>query len=163
MLSKQYMSLTRVRRAYCEGIEAIRSLCLESDRFFCEQLPGEFKSPEEVSASRNLKAVLEMEPFIVLVAEVSEEVVGFVQGQVHEIASLMCQPRTVGYVNELVVTESQRQQGIGAQLISALESELIARGVSEILLNVYSFNEPARALYQSQGYQSKIQIMAKNV
>lgn len=57
------------------------------------------------------------------------------------------------WLAQLTVDERQRRRGYGRALLSALESQLRQEGVEQIWLRVFHWNQPARALYESLGYE----------
>ncbi len=55
-------------------------------------------------------------------------------------------------VMNLAVSPDRRREGLGAALLQALESRLLAQGVRVLALEVRASNAPALALYQSRGF-----------
>ena len=60
----------------------------------------------------------------------------------------------IGEIESLAVLPSHRGLGIGTQLLAALERELLAIGVRDLILGVLPGNEAAIRLYQRRGYRS---------
>jgi ribosomal protein S18 acetylase RimI-like enzyme len=58
-----------------------------------------------------------------------------------------------GFVYDLEIVERLRQRGYGRAAMLAAEEFLRAEGLTEIGLNVFGFNAPARHVYESLGYQ----------
>ncbi len=84
----------------------------------------------------------------VLVAEHEGRLVGYVAGYVH--ATFYASGR-VAWVDELLVVESQRGQGIGRQLMDAFEEW--ARGRGSVLISLAT--RGAATFYGHRGYASK--------
>ncbi len=85
----------------------------------------------------------------VYVAEVDEQIVGFVSGG-------PLRDDTPGYTSELFaiyLRPSTQGQGIGRQLVEALVSALIECGHESMLLWVFRDNPRARAFYEALGGQ----------
>lgn len=55
------------------------------------------------------------------------------------------------YVDSLWVDEKLRNQGFGAKLLTAIESEAVKRNCRRVYLSTYSFQAPE--FYQKMGYQ----------
>jgi ribosomal protein S18 acetylase RimI-like enzyme len=58
----------------------------------------------------------------------------------------------VAYVFDIAIEEAERGKGLGRATMLAAEEYVRRQGQAEIGLNVFGFNEPARALYESLGY-----------
>ena len=88
-------------------------------------------------------------PSDVLVAEVSERVVGYVTlGRVFPIES----NAHVLQIHGLVVDPALRRRGLARLLVDAAVDEARRRGVRKLSLRVFAPNEGARALYASAGF-----------
>ena len=58
-----------------------------------------------------------------------------------------------GDIQTLAVAPDYRRQGIARDLLRALLDEAGRRGVAEVFLEVRADNEPARKLYESEGFR----------
>jgi ribosomal protein S18 acetylase RimI-like enzyme len=67
------------------------------------------------------------------------------------------------YVFDIEIYPGERQRGLGAAAMRAAEELVMAAGFSLIGLNVFGFNEPARRLYESLGYQVEATRMSKRL
>jgi ribosomal protein S18 acetylase RimI-like enzyme len=65
------------------------------------------------------------------------------------------------WVYDLHVLPAHQGKGYGRAIMEAGEREMVARGITEIGLNVFGRNAAAVRLYQSLGYQVTSQQMAK--
>ncbi len=59
----------------------------------------------------------------------------------------------IGEIESLAVLPSHRGQGIGSRLLDALETELAAIGIRDLILGVLPGNADAIRLYQRRGYR----------
>jgi ribosomal protein S18 acetylase RimI-like enzyme len=59
----------------------------------------------------------------------------------------------IGEIESLAVLPSYRGQGLGSRLLDALEAELAAIGVRDLMLGVLPGNADAIRLYQRRGYR----------
>jgi ribosomal protein S18 acetylase RimI-like enzyme len=88
-----------------------------------------------------------------LVTERSSEIVGFVNARVKQAADRpMLVPRRYVHVESLVVRASSRRAGVGRALLAAAEEWAAERGLAEIELNVWEFNQQAIGFYEQLGY-----------
>jgi ribosomal-protein-alanine N-acetyltransferase len=58
-----------------------------------------------------------------------------------------------GEIMNLAVAPEHRRQGLARRLLDALLDGLLARGVTEVFLEVRASNQAAQALYLSRGFQ----------
>ena len=57
------------------------------------------------------------------------------------------------YIYDNMIDEGRRGQGLGRQLLAAIEQQAIDKGAGRIGLNVFGFNTAARSLYESAGFE----------
>jgi ribosomal protein S18 acetylase RimI-like enzyme/ribosomal protein S27AE len=81
-----------------------------------------------------------------VVAEVEGDVVGFVQSYV------VSRREVVGEIDWLHVAPDHRGRGIGAELLAALESDLIGAGVERLEGSVLVANEMGTGFYDDHGF-----------
>lgn len=96
-------------------------------------------------------------PKAFLVAEVDNEVVGYVMCRV-ELGWGYCRPGLVrkGHIISLAVLEGYRRRGIGRTLMEeALKALSKYYGASEVYLEVRVSNYPAISLYEKLGFSKK--------
>ncbi len=96
--------------------------------------------------ARQLVACQTDNSHVVYVAEENGKVVGYVS--LHLLPYLFL-PGPEGYVSELFVSEQVRGQGIGTQLLEAIQTEALARGCMRLRL----VNNKARESYQRKFYE----------
>lgn len=61
-----------------------------------------------------------------------------------------------GYVDVLWVTASHRGQGLGTQVMDAVEAEMVARGCRQVVLSSHSFQAPV--FYERRGYRRLCEV-----
>ena len=90
----------------------------------------------------------------VLVAELNEEVAGFVtilaKVSSGEIADGDIE---YGLISDIVVASNYRKQGIGKKLLAAAEAYAKSNGVSSLRIGVLAENRHANELYDSLGFR----------
>ena len=90
------------------------------------------------------------------VAEVDGDVVGLVRIQARERLEVpdvpALTPRRYAMVQELVVAQTHQRRGIATRLMTEAHRWARDRGLTQVGLSVYDFNQPARRLYQKLGY-----------
>lgn len=112
----------------------------------CAQL-GYPSGADEIA--ERLAALGQRTDSIVYVAEVGQQVIGWVQAVLLE---LLIAPRCVE-IGGLVVTEQHRGKGIGRQLMAAVEQWARAQGCAEVCLRSNVTRKDAHCFYEALGYQ----------
>jgi len=68
-----------------------------------------------------------------------------------------------GFIFDLFIKEGQRGKGYGRATMIAAEGEAKSMGLSSLALHVFYFNDIARHLYDSLGYEIKSMNMMKSL
>ena len=154
-----------VRAARPEEFERLCRLYEELDSFHRDSRPDIFFKPEGSPRSRDhIAGLLDGASSTILVAERVGEILGFavlLQKETQAIA--VRRPEIYVEVEELVVTARHRLKGIGRALLQAAEAWTRERGVIAMRIGVWDFNHAARALYQSEGFETQTLRMAKQL
>lgn len=134
----------QLRKAKIEDAEQLASLIKEIGWF------DAFKNETVVDSTLRVRVQLQRcladNSHFVCVAQSDEgQIIGYVS--VHWVPYLFMRGPE-GYVSELFIRESSRGQGIGSQLLQAVEAEARSRGCSRLSLT----NLRSRESYQRQFY-----------
>jgi ribosomal protein S18 acetylase RimI-like enzyme len=144
----------RIQLAGRERIDELRPLWLQLHHHHASVSPVQpFVDDETSWARRRLSYVETFETGgFALVAEDEDGLVGYATVRVHEGGddSWALSDRW-GEVWTLVVDERTRGRGIGGALLDAVDAELAARGVHDLMIGVMEGNDRARKLYESRG------------
>ena len=147
----------RVRLAARTDLQAACRLWAEADALHARELPLRFRSTDQPARSRRtFDAHLVDTDQVLFLARLDGAVVAPVRVQLFErlewpdVAALV--PRMCARIEELVVAQAHQRRGIATRLMSAANRRVLDRGITEIELNVFEFNEPALRLYSKLGY-----------
>jgi ribosomal protein S18 acetylase RimI-like enzyme len=88
-------------------------------------------------------------------------VIGFVNATIVIESHSLLQPFKFARVGSVSIAANSRHRGIGRQLMSMVEHWAAAQGASDVRLNVWAFNGPARHLYEELGYEVRSLLMGK--
>jgi len=105
--------------------------------------------PMQVAYPRSPDELFEhwqQEGCFLVVRNLKEEVVGFIDGQSHSWQDLL-------WISNLVIAPAYRKQGYGISLLEAGRGWAIAHGLHKIMLEVQTKNHPAISLAQKLGFQ----------
>lgn len=141
----------KIRTAGITDIDGIRKLLDEQNAFHAKLLPGFF----QLSATKESRIcdVLVSTDADYLVADEKGELVGLVEICIAQTKSLPILVRkTYGHIQEAIVGESYRGQGIGSQLLTSARSWAHERGAQCLRTSVVPTNDRARAFYAKHGF-----------
>jgi GNAT superfamily N-acetyltransferase len=142
----------RVRRVSAQDALQLAKLLREIGWF--ESLSSEPLQEISRRVGAHLAQCLADDSHSVFVAESPDgEIVGY--GSVHWLPYLFL-PGPEGYVSELFVRESARAQGVGKQLLHAIEVEAKARGCVRLsLINLRHRESYQRQFYVKAGWEER--------
>ncbi|WP_079253948.1 GNAT family N-acetyltransferase [Endozoicomonas arenosclerae] len=158
------MSDLIIRRATDKDINSLPALMYELDRFHYENNPEVYRTPEAMHSERVERNIFDhyrSGKFVVFLAVVDGKEVGMVSGLIKKMNSITSWPKTVGFVNELVVLPELRGGQAATDLMAKIEQYFAEQGATEMGLNVSSFNERAQGLYKKLGYDYDSHLMIK--
>ena len=154
-----------IRRAVLADYEHLCRLWDEVDRLHRQHLPHIYRRPEgPVREWEYFAGLLADENDGLFLVELAGELVGFIHvlvAQARELPLLV--PRRFAVIDNLVVTEHARRQGIGGLLMEQAEGWAREHGLMTIELTVYEFNQGAIALYEKTGYATLLRRMIKSL
>ena len=132
-----------VRHAQKSDWPAVASLLAELGR------PDVRGRPDERHAQEVYESYLERADATALVAEVEENVLGFVNVEYRPRLNY----RTAqGWVADLVIDERRRSLGLGKALLTAAEHEAVSRGCWGIALESANWRKDAHRFYEREGW-----------
>ncbi|MCA9511836.1 MAG: GNAT family N-acetyltransferase [Myxococcota bacterium] len=100
----------------------------------------------------------------VIVAEVDGEVAGYAAVWTRFVSDEPDDdPRAHGHLADLVVAAPYRARGIGRMLLRAAEDRVREAGVPVFCLGVKAGNDPALALYASEGFRETELVLVKSL
>ena len=68
-----------------------------------------------------------------------------------------------GEINELIVTNKIRSNGIGQELMNKMEEYFKSVGCEYILVDVFAYNKKGISFYEKQGYHSRMYTEIKKI
>jgi ribosomal protein S18 acetylase RimI-like enzyme len=154
-----------IREATLEDYPSLDPLFTEGDAFHREVLPHIFRRPEGAARAWSyFSSIVNSEEACIFLAQVREQVVGLVQVLVRETPDIpLLVPRRYAVVDNIVVARGWRHSGIGKALMERAQNWAVKKGVTQIELNVWAFNQGAVAFYEHLGYKVVSQRMWKEL
>jgi ribosomal protein S18 acetylase RimI-like enzyme len=154
-----------VRPATAQDYEVLCEILDEVDALHRQKLPHFFRRPE--GPVRERAYILEQladEDVAIFIAEVEGQPAGLVHVVVQDTPPIpILVPRRWAMVDSIVVKERFRRRGIGRALMDEGQRWALSKGAAEIELSVFEFNKPARAFYESLGYETTRRRMGRRL
>jgi GNAT superfamily N-acetyltransferase len=154
----------QIREAILGDFEEISKLFIEICAYHSQALPQIFK-PVTDARSRKIKAELITDENVAMFVAVYEgKVIGLVRVHIRESPDIpVLVKRRYVYVSDIIVTEKYRGSSIGRELMDTVEQWALGKGIKQVELNVWDFNESALAFYDKLGYSVSRKIMCKTI
>ena len=99
---------------------------------------------------------------ITYLARHGDHLVGYVAAEVQTPPPIFQQMREC-HINELFVREDARRQGVASELLDTIEDWGRTHNCEQVDLNVDKENRSAKALYETQGYDTRRYNLKKQV
>lgn len=98
---------------------------------------------------------------IFLVAELNNEIVGFIDGRIMDEA--IWYKEKVGILEHICVKKENRRNNVASKLLMEFESRLISMGTKYIQILAFPNNKPAMDLYKKFGYDIYSVYLSKRI
>jgi ribosomal protein S18 acetylase RimI-like enzyme len=143
-----------IRRATEQDADALASLNADVQAIHAAAMPWYFKPPGPATLPPSAVADLLTWPEnLVFIAETDSTAAGYAYGQ------LVRRPETpfhyahdMMYLHHIGVRPAHRRRGVGAALIGAMRAAATDAGIALMALDVWTFNEEARAFFRRHGF-----------
>ncbi|MFH2010337.1 MAG: GNAT family N-acetyltransferase [bacterium] len=155
----------RVRRARLGDHLALCELWSQVDALHASIRPDFFTGAGEPARSKlYLDRILSDDAQELLVAVGQETLLGLIHLQIYDTPrTSVFVDRRRAHVEDLVVDEAHRRQGIGTALLRAGESWARRQEAQQLVLTVWTGNESGSDFYASHGYSPVSKVLAKEL
>jgi ribosomal protein S18 acetylase RimI-like enzyme len=149
-----------IREAVPSDLEGLVELWIELMDYHRERDPFFRRSVDGHTRFRDFVVTkMEAEEAILLVAEQHGTLVGFSMAMVRDYPPVFETIRH-GFIQDAVVTERARRQGVGRRLYEETLAWLREQGVSRIELEVATSNPVSQAFWYAMGFRDSIKRLA---
>lgn len=156
-----------IRPAVAKDYDAINGLMKADHVEYAERMPELFK-PLESEALRRGTFLNSLEPeeddWQYFVATVDDKVVGYIELSIEtDEGNRMRQKRKTVLIDELVVDKAHQHHGIGTALMKQAEAWAQDNDIRHLGLDVYTFRDHSKQLYEHLGYTNLRTTMHKEL
>jgi ribosomal protein S18 acetylase RimI-like enzyme len=148
------MFALKIRTASPSDLDGVYQVFLLSDNLHRQAHPEIFQQTHEPESTKEyLINAIKSEDAAVLIAEHHGEIIGGILAWVRQTPNNpVFVPRTYLNIDNLVVAQEFRRQGVGSALMEHIQHWSEERGIEQIQLNVWDFNKAAHEFYKNLGY-----------
>ena len=163
---KQPMASVSIRVATPEDAEAITRIYMQSAEHHALLDPERNQVPDPAAICERYRTGAQHpagEEGVTLVAEKHGEVLGFLDARLIPPFDPMFRPVTLCFITDVAVATDRRREGIGEQLMTAVEQWGSSRGAGLVALEYLNANTRAASFYDRLGYRPKSTVAVKAV
>lgn len=152
-----------LREATLDDAIRLKTLYLDMYTFL-----GNFSLPysmDEESLADILKILIKAKTTTILVAEVEEDMYGFITMEVAKLdRKLTLEPTNIlGFIRDLYIVPEKRGMGLAHRILQQAEDLLLDIGATAIECNVLVDNLDAVNFWESKGYRKMAHVMYKRI
>lgn len=128
-----------------------------------ENLPWKFQKPEkEVFSKAVFVESLKSKNTLILLAKQKVKLIGLIYIKVEKAANLPLNvARRYAKIQDLLVKGSFKGKGVEEKLLLEAQKWVQSKGVTDIELEIFDYNEEALAFYKKDGFQEVSHIVRK--
>lgn len=153
-----------IRSAILKDYDALVALFIEENTHNHSAAPNRVAKTSDVLTTDELNKFINDEQWLISIFEAEGRPVGLILAsqQVQEASRWNPKRHTI-YIEEFIVTELNRGNGIAIALYNSLVSWAEQTGASTVDLHVWANNELAIKFYERQGFMKQQYLMSKDI
>jgi ribosomal protein S18 acetylase RimI-like enzyme len=154
VLSAARVMAVVVRKAHRGDLEALSSLNAEIQAVHAAALPFLFKEARpDMFVRAGLGDLFEWPDNLLFIADVDGTAAGYAYAQIVRGAeTAFQQAHDMVYLHHIGVRTTCRRRGVGSALIEAVRAAADENGIATMALDVWMFNDAARAFFGRHGF-----------
>ena len=154
----------RIEKAVPKDYSSICCLIAEEHAMHVLARPDVFQPCDELLTVEEYEAMQKNDSFFLFTAKtIGDETAGLCFAKLTETDSPLLRKKKILYIEEFIVSESFRRQGIGRMLYAKVKETAALSGASSVELTVWNFNESAVSFYRALGMQVQFAHMEENI
>ncbi|WP_444997142.1 GNAT family N-acetyltransferase [Aliikangiella sp. IMCC44359] len=152
--------MMKIKKATEKELSAIASMLIETQQAHVQAYPKRYVIISLADAINLLHKQLDQNMFWVAIE--NNEVVGYIIAEhIKTQGNKILKAREYCYLQQIGVTKTSQDQGIGKKLIEHLIVECLKHGLKDIELDVWAFNNNAQQFFKQchfEPYASKLRL-----
>jgi GNAT superfamily N-acetyltransferase len=143
-----------VRKAVEKDAAILGALNADVQAIHAAALPWLFKpAGPDTFAPCEVKPLLAQPENLFFIAEVDGVAAGYVYAEIQEWPETpFTRRREMIYLHHISVRPAHRRHGVGSALMEAVRNAAAEAGITAVALDVWTFNEEARAFFHRRGF-----------
>ena len=147
-----------MRRATVDDAGLIASLNADVQAVHAAALPWRFKTPSPEGFSAEAESFLAKPENLVFVAEAEGVPAGYAYAEtIRRPATSLVYAHKMILIHHISVRPAYRRRGVGTALIDTVRAAGRESGIDLLALDVWTFNETARAFFRRHGFAAYIE------
>jgi len=143
-----------IRKAVEQDAATLAALNADVQAIHAAAMPWLFKPPgPDTFAPAMVRDLLAQPENLVFIAEVDGSAAGYAYAEIQERPETpLSYARDMIYLHHISVRPTHRGHGVGSALIEAVRAAAAENGIKLVALDVWTFNEEARAFFRRCGF-----------
>src|SRR3989344_4106288 len=145
-----------LREANHKDYEQIERIYFDGDTLHFSNITDIFQTPRHPARTKEaINEILSDSKAVMYIAESNDKILGIIHAFITEQKETPpMRQRTLVKIESILVSPEFQNQGIGQELMTKVEEWAEKKGIKEIELGVFGFNENAISFYEKTGYKT---------
>ena len=149
-----------IRQAVLDDLEQLALLNDQVHALHLEMFPGEFRQPSRAELKNWFRSCITDENTRLFVFHRKEEIRGYLILIFRTVPENPFKPaRQYAYLDQICVNSANRRQGIARELMNAAVEAAGQKGITTIMLDVWSENTVAKQTFERLGFKTVLERM----
>jgi len=154
-----------IRKANRKDYKCIDNLYRHNYELYHNNIPNDYKKPPKPTLPEGtfLNMIVDNDS-LVLVSETENRITGVLYAEIEkEDGDEWSKPYHRVSIEELSVLPEYHRQGVGTELVKNAESWALEKGIRELIVLVFDFNNDAINFYKNNGFENYSIKMTKKI
>lgn len=149
----------KIRKTEKSDVYCIDKLIGELHDFHVFNRPDKYKKSDHPYTLAEIKEILNNPDYISFIAVCGDNAVGICIAAIRESSNPLTVQERIGYIEDLYVLNEYRRRNIAQSLLENIKKEFYRKGVRQLELCVWEFNNEAIKFYEKEGFKGQRRIL----